>query len=141
MGEPVSYRLIPGENAIPYANDKAAVMKRAGFMKKHLWVTPYDADERFAAGDYPNQRKGGDGLPEWTEKNRSISDEDIIVWYTFGHTHIPRPEDWPVMPVHKIGFMLKPDGFFGSNPSLDVPPTTEIPICCDDSSEGGCHCS
>ena len=63
---------------------------------------------------------------------------NIIV---FGHTHIPRPEDWPVMPVHKIGFMLKPDGFFGSNPSLDVPPTTEIPICCDDSSEGGCHCS
>ena len=141
LGEPVSYRLIPGENAITYANDKSAVMKRAGFMKKHLWVTPYEADERFAAGDYPNQRKGGDGLPEWTEKNRSISDEDIIVWYTFGHTHIPRPEDWPVMPVHKIGFMLKPDGFFGSNPSLDVPPTAEISMCCDDSCEEGCLCS
>jgi primary-amine oxidase len=36
--------------------------------------------------------------------------------------HISRPEDWPVMPVERIGFMLKPAGFFDRNPSLDVPP-------------------
>lgn len=26
--------------------------------------------------------------------------------YIFGITHVPRLEDWPVMPVERIGFML-----------------------------------
>jgi primary-amine oxidase len=36
---------------------------------------------------------------------------------------VPRPEDWPVMPVASLGFMLKPVGFFDRNPALDVPPS------------------
>lgn len=122
LGNPVGYRLVPGENCLPFAYDDAAVIQRAGFLTKHLWVTPYRRDERYAAGDYPNQRAGGDGLPVWTASNRPVADTDLVVWYTFGHTHIPRPEDWPVMPVHKIGFMLRPDGFFDRNPSMDLPP-------------------
>ena len=131
MNQPVGYRLMPAENAVPFAHDDAAVIRRAGFLKRHLWVTPYRAEEKFAAGDYPNQRAEGDGLPKWTEANRPIADTDLVVWYTFGHTHIPRPEDWPVMPVHRIGFMLKPDGFFHSNPAMDLPPS--------DSPETSCH--
>ena len=30
-------------------------------MWKHLWVTPYEASERYPAGNYPNQNAGGDG--------------------------------------------------------------------------------
>ena len=138
MGEPVGYRLIPAENAVPFAQDDAAVMRRAGFLGRHLWVTPYEADEKYAAGDYPNQRAGGDGLPQWTEANRPIADTDLVVWYTFGHTHIPRPEDWPVMPVHRIGFMLKPDGFFHSNPAMDLAPSDLNGSCC---STNGASCS
>jgi primary-amine oxidase len=123
LGEPVAYRLIPGENAVPYARPNAAVMKRAGFIGNHLWVTPYDPTERYAAGEYPNQHPGGAGLPEWTSHNRSVQDRDVVVWYTFGHHHVPRPEDWPVMPVAMIGFALKPVGFFERNPALDVPPS------------------
>jgi primary-amine oxidase len=130
MNEPVGYRLIPGENCEPFAHDDAAVIQRAGFLKRHLWVTPYQVDEKYAAGDYPNQRAGSDGLPQWTAANRSIADRDIVAWYTFGHTHIPRPEDWPVMPVHKIGFMLRPDGFFDSNPAMDLPPSVSRESCC-----------
>ncbi len=37
-------------------------------------------------------------------------------------THFPRPEDWPIMPVDRTGFKLKPVGFFDRNPTLDVPP-------------------
>ncbi len=44
------------------------------------------------------------------------------MWHTFGTTHFPRPEDWPVMPVEYTGFTLKPVGFFDRNPVLDVPP-------------------
>ena len=32
-----------------------------------------------------------------------------------------RPEDFPVMPVEVVGFMLKPFGFFDGNPAVDLP--------------------
>jgi primary-amine oxidase len=122
VGEPVGYRLLPGENVLPFAQPGSAFERRAGFAYKHVWVTRYDASERYAAGEYPNQKPGGDGLPEMVAQGRAIENEDIVLWYTFGLHHIPRPEDWPVMPVHYIGFMLKPFGFFDANPALDVPP-------------------
>ena len=89
----------------------------------NIWVTPFREDERFAAGDYPNQSGGGDGLPRWTEQDRSIEDTGVVLCYTMGHTHIPRPEDYPVMPTAYIGFTLKPNGFFDGNPANDVPPS------------------
>jgi primary-amine oxidase len=122
LGDPVAFRLVPGANAKPLAHADAAVVKRAGFITDHLWVTPYRRDERYAAGNYPNQHPGGAGLPEWTSADREIEDTDVVLWYSFGHHHVPRPEDWPVMPVATIGFSLKPSGFFDRNPALDVPP-------------------
>ena len=85
-------------------------------------MTPYQPNERFPTGDYPNQNKGGDGLPRWTQSDRNMAATDLVVWYTFGQTHIPRVEDWPVMPVSSVGFLLRPDGFFSANPALDLPP-------------------
>jgi primary-amine oxidase len=123
LGQPVGFKLIPGDNALPFAHPDSPILKRAGFMTKHLWVTPYHPDERYAAGNYPNQHAGGDGLPQWTQADRPIENTDVVVWYTFGHHHIPRPEDWPVMPVAYSGFTLKPVGFFAANPAMDVPPS------------------
>ncbi|MGJ3245785.1 MAG: primary-amine oxidase [Elainellaceae cyanobacterium] len=123
LGQAVGYKLIPGENILPFAHPDSAILKRAGFMTKHLWVTPYAPDEKYSAGDYPNQHPGGEGLPAWVKANRPLENTDIVVWYTFGHHHIPRPEDWPVMPVASIGFTLKPVGFFDKSPALDVPPS------------------
>lgn len=125
LGGPTAYRLVAGENTLPYAQPDCAVVRRAGFLTKHLWVTPYAEDEMFAAGEYPNQRgpDEADGLPAWTAADRPIADRDVVLWYTFGHTHIARPEDWPVMPVHSLGFMLRPDGFFERNPAMDVAPS------------------
>ncbi len=121
LGEPVSYILLPGENSVPYAGPASSVRKRAGFINAHLWATPYAPDERYAAGDYVNQSAGGEGLPKWTAANRSIDNQDLVLWYTFGVTHIPRPEEWPVMTCHRAGFKLLPAGFFTRNPALDVP--------------------
>jgi primary-amine oxidase len=75
----------------------------------------------YAGGDYPNQSRGGDGLAKWTAANRSIENQDVVLWYTMGITHNPRPEDWPVMPVHLAGFRLVPWGFFSRNPAMDLP--------------------
>lgn len=121
VGESVGYKFMPGDNCFPMASKNAWWRKRAGFVDHHVWVTPYRDDECFAAGDYPNQSRGGDGLPSWTEQDRSIENADVVFWYTFGHTHIPRPEDYPVMPTAYIGFLLKPNGFFRCNPGNDVP--------------------
>jgi primary-amine oxidase len=122
MGQPVAYRICPGENTLPYALPGSSLLKRATFLTRNLWVTPFDAQERYPAGEYPNQNPGGDGLPKWTAADREIADRDLVVWYTFGQTHTPRLEDWPVMPVSSVGFMLRPDGFFDRNPTLDLPP-------------------
>jgi primary-amine oxidase len=128
LGQPVGYKLAPGENVLPFAGPEAAVTKRATFMTKHLWVTRYDPQERYAAGDYPNQHPGGAGLPAYVEDDASLDNAELVVWYTFGAHHVVRPEDWPVMPVTYIGFALKPVGFFDKNPALDVP-RPEGPSC------------
>jgi primary-amine oxidase len=123
VGEPVAYKFMGGDNCLPFASKNAWWRRRAGFVENHVWVTPFDENENFAAGDYPNQSQGGDGLIKWTTNERAISDTDIVFWYTMGHTHIPRPEDYPVMPTAYIGFLLKPLGFFDENPGNDVPPS------------------
>jgi len=56
---------------------------------------------------YPNQAAGGAGLPRLRRAGeRDLTDTDVVVWFTFGTNHVARPEDWPVMPVHPIGFRL-----------------------------------
>jgi primary-amine oxidase len=120
VGDPVSYKLIPGENVHHMFHEDAPALKRAGFIAHHLWVTRYARREQYAAGDYPYQSRGGAGLPEYVKQDRPLQDEDVVVWYTFGAHHVARPEDWPVMPVSYVGFHLKPSGFFDGNPALDV---------------------
>jgi primary-amine oxidase len=122
LGNPVAYKLVPGSTPTLLADPESSVAQRAGFATRNLWVTPYNPVERRAAGDYPNQHAGGDGLPRWTAADRPVVERDIVLWYTFGVTHVPRPEDWPVMPVEYAGFTLVPFGFFDRNPALDVPP-------------------
>ncbi len=131
LGRPVSYKLMPGENILPFSDASASIMKRAGFMAKHLWVTPYAPDELSATGPYPNQHPGGAGLPEYTRNDRSVENTDLVLWYTLGYHHVPRPEDWPISPVGYCGFSLKPVGFFDTNPVLDVPPSAHH--------NGACH--
>jgi len=103
------------------AQDGSSVQRRGGFAAKHLWVTPFHPEEKYASGDYPNVHAGGDGLPRYAAQNRPIENTDIVVWHSFGHTHVCKPEDFPVMPVEYAGFALKPSGFFAANAASDVP--------------------
>lgn len=123
VGEPTGYRLVPTHPTRLFATPASHVARRAGFARHNLWVTPYVESERFAAGDYPNQSRGVDGLPTWTARDRPIVGRDVVVWYSFGSHHVVRLEDWPVMPVQVLGFRIEPDGFFDRNPALDVPPS------------------
>jgi primary-amine oxidase len=119
IGDAVAYELMPGENVLPMALPDSALRRRARLLDHHLWATPYARRERYPAGEYPNQSEPGEGLPRWMAADRSLLG-DVVLWYVFGAHHFPRLEDWPVMPVVKIGFHLRPVGFFDRNPALDV---------------------
>jgi primary-amine oxidase len=121
LGMERGYILVPGVNSIPYALEGSLARKRAGFMDHHVWVTRHRPGELYAGGDYPNQSEGGDGLPRYASKNEPIENTDVVLWYTLNVTHVPRPEEWPVMPTTHVGFRLIPAGFFEANPALDVP--------------------
>ncbi len=123
LGQPTAYKLVPGSTPTLLADPESSVGRRARFATRNLWVTRFAPGELRAAGDHPNQHVGGDGLPRWTAADRPLVDEDVVLWYTFGVTHVPRPEDWPVMPVEYTSFSLVPVGFFDRNPALDVPPS------------------
>lgn len=139
LGAPTAYRLIPGGNAPMLHSQDSPFRQRMAFAGQHFWVTPVNQDEMYAGGPYPWANAGPDGLPRWTQQNREITNRDIAVWYVFGVHHVPRVEEWPVMPVDRIGFWLKPDGFFDGNPALDLP--REQSACHSDQSDrSGEHC-
>ncbi len=123
VGEPVAYALFPGETADMMAGPESAVAKRAEFATKQLWVTREAPDELYAGGAYPSQTTGGDGIPSFVSAQRALERQDVVLWYVVGTTHIVRPEDFPVAPVHRSGFALRPWGFFDTNPGLDVAPS------------------
>ncbi|WP_411731976.1 primary-amine oxidase [Paeniglutamicibacter sp.] len=121
LGHPVGYKLHPQGNPTLLADEGSSIHRRATFASKALWVTPSTEDQRYPTGDFVNQHAGGGGLPEWVKADRNIDGEDVVLWHTFGLTHFPRPEDWPIMPVDTVGFKLRPEGFFDRSPVLDVP--------------------
>ncbi|OWM65414.1 uncharacterized protein LOC116212918 [Punica granatum] len=127
-GQLTGYKLVPGSNCLPLAGSEAKFLRRAAFLKHNLWVTPYARYEKFPGGEFPNQNpRVGEGLPTWVKQNRPLEETNIVLWYVFGITHVPRLEDWPVMPVERIGFTLMPHGFFNCSPAVDVPPN----VSCD----------
>jgi primary-amine oxidase len=120
LGQHVGYMLMPGLQAKTFIPEGALLRKKAGFLKNQVWITQFKDDEIFPAGLYPASNKVYDGLPQWIMKNRPIADNDVVLWYVAGITHIVRAEEWPVMPVHHMGFSLMPFGFFSGNPTMNV---------------------
>lgn len=119
--KPVSYKVeIPARGGILGA-DSSYNVKRARFAKEQIFVTKYKDDQLYAAGEFTNQSQTDTGLAEWANGDDDVRNSDIVVWATLGFTHIPRPEDFPVMPVEMHQINIVPVGFFDRNPALDVP--------------------
>ncbi len=124
LGQPVGYALHPQASPVLLADEDSSIAQRAAFSTRTLWVTEYDPAERYPAGDFVNQHPGSGGLPSFVAGDAPLEDADVVLWHTFGLTHFPRPEDWPVMPTDYTGFTLKPVGFFDRNPALGLPRST-----------------
>lgn len=117
--EPEGYAIAPGGNTVS-AIPSARWGDETSFTQRHLWITPFDPTQLYAAGKYPNQAPPGttDDLYHYAEADQSIYDTDDVVWYSLGFTHITRPEDYPIMPGKTVGVDFIPDGFFGKSPAL-----------------------
>ena len=123
-GTPVGYKLVPHYSQMLLAHPSSFHSIRSEFGESPIWVTRHHDHELFAAGEHTLQSEFGSGVATWIksrERPLSVRDEDIVIWHTFGTTHNPRVEDWPVMPVEKMMVSLKPINFFTRNPALDVP--------------------
>jgi len=117
LGQQTGYALVPGENAPSFQAPNSAPRRRAAFLEHQLWVTLFDPRQMYASGEWVNLMREREGVATWSAGDRSIVDRDLVLWYTFSVLHLPRPEDWPVMPAHTAGFRLVPVGFFASNPT------------------------
>ena len=130
-GTPVGFKLLPQYSQGLLSHPDSFHARRSEFGQHAVWVTRHDDDELFPAGRYTMQSMGGDGIASAIRGRRdrggdcSVRNQDIVVWHTFGSTHNPRIEDWPVMPSEKMMVGLKPVNFFSGNPGLDVAPSTQ----------------
>ncbi len=126
LGQPVAYKLVPGATPTLLADPDSSVGRRAGVRHPqpvgHARTDPTSAAPRATTR---TSTAAATGSPRGPRPTGPIVDTDLVVWHTFGVTHIPRPEDWPVMPVEYAGFHLVPFGFFDRNPALDVAPTDD----------------
>ncbi len=121
LGQNTSFEIMPGETGISLLPSSEWPQKRAGFSEHSLWVTPYDPNERYVSGVYVMGSRGDQGLTEWVKQNRNIMNTDIVAWYTVGFHHVPRPEDWPQMPIMWHTFSLRPFQFLNKSPTMDLP--------------------
>ncbi len=96
--------------------------RRAGFTAYSLWASRYAEGEDWSAGLYPNLSTKDEGLPAFVAKKRSINNEDLVVWYTMGFRHAPRPEDFPLLPTFWHEMTLRPAFFFDRDPSMTFNP-------------------
>ena len=122
VGSPTAYKILYGNTPTLLSNPNSPPGKRASFAKHNIWATPFQNEERCGGGRHTVMHSGEEGLEDITSKDRNISECDLVTWLTFGVTHLPRPEDWPVMPVEYCGFHLIPVGFFDQNPTINLPP-------------------
>jgi primary-amine oxidase len=119
-GRPAGYTVVPGDSVAtlyPPGGEQGI----AAFTFHQFWVTPYRDGELFAAGRYPNQPPPdyADTLYHYADA-QSVFDRDIVIWYSLGETHVPRPEDYPLMPTMKLSVLFRPEGFFARDPSLGL---------------------
>lgn len=118
---PIGYKVEVPPRQMILADADSFNVKRAKFATEAVWVTKYRDHELFAAGEFTNQSQSDTGLGIWANGTDNVRNDDLVIWATLGFTHIPRVEDFPVMPVETHNIHLAPFNFFNKNPALDIP--------------------
>ncbi len=120
--------VILGHGDTSILSDIDPPQRRAGFSSFPLWVTKHRPGEDWAAGLYPNLSGPDQGLPQYVKGAEPIGNDDLVLWYTMGFHHAPRPEDFPIMPTTWHEVTLAPAFFFDRDPSMTFNPGALIPL-------------
>ena len=127
LGQPVGYKLVPDDvdaDAARRSPSRASASAPAS-RGTTCGSRRTRADERRAAGEYPNQHAGGDGLPA-LDRGRPLARRHR----RRALVHVRRH---PLRAARRTGRSCRsstpgscssPFGFFDRNPALDVPPST-----------------
>lgn len=128
-GAAVGYKIMVPPMQPILADADSFHRRRAEFADHSIYVTRYADGELYAGGLYTNQSRGGTGVRNWADRLDSLEAGDPVVWVQFGINHIPRVEDFPVMPAETLRVILRPENFFDRNPAIDVPPSRQDVNC------------
>lgn len=128
LGHAAGFEIQPRDNTVS-AIPPSRYGEPSSFVQRHFWATKYDADQLYAAGKYPNQYPSGyrDDLVHYAGE-QSVYDEDVVVWYSMGFTHVTRPEDFPIMPAETLAVDFKPHAFFEKSPALPYARLDRVPL-------------
>jgi len=119
-GNPVGYKPVPLPCQLLLAGPDSVVRRRARFAEHHIWVSIATATSGSARNGRTSHCPRSMGCTTM-RRGRSVRNQDIVLWHTFGMTHNSRVEDFPVMPVEIMTLSLKSEDFLEKNPALDVP--------------------
>ena len=128
LGHASGFEIQPRDNTIS-AIPASRYGEPSSFVQRHFWATKYDAEQLYAAGKYPNQHPDDyhDDLVHYAG-DESVYDDDVVVWYSMGFTHVTRPEDFPIMPAETLAVDFKPHAFFKKSPALPYARTDRISL-------------
>lgn len=102
-GEPVGYKLHAVPSQMLMMGPETFNQKRGIFTSKPIWVTKYRDDQLWAAGEFTNQSREDTGLAKWTADAEALDDgEGVVLWHTFGVTHVTRPEGKAISPTDGV---------------------------------------
>ncbi len=93
----MGWKLIPENGQGHLLHRSSPMHPRASFTNYNVWITPYQEGQLYGEGPYLNNFTN---LADWVEQNKlaNVQNTDLVLWHVFGVTHIPRNEDFPVMP-------------------------------------------
>ncbi|KAF2653868.1 putative copper/topaquinone oxidase [Lophiostoma macrostomum CBS 122681] len=120
----VAWKLHPHNSQMLLAGEKSLHKARGAFSVHQLFLTKYNRHELYAPGNFTIQSRKENGVVSWANRKDDLNG-DPVIWHSFGITHIPRTEDFPVMPIAKLQVKLEPNNFFKANPAIDVPPISD----------------
>lgn len=124
---PVAYKIHVPPFQPMLSHETSFNHKRAEFADRAFYAVANrdGSSELYAGGRYTNQSRGGTGVRGWAARGDDIKDKDLVVFVQFGINHVPRIEDFPVMPCEILKVSFKPVNFFTKNPAIDVPPSEQ----------------
>ncbi|ODV66966.1 peroxisomal copper amine oxidase [Hyphopichia burtonii NRRL Y-1933] len=130
-GKPATYKLVSTFCPPLLAQEGSLVRKRAPWAANTTQVVPYQDEglgygRLWPSGDHVAQWSGDGprGMREWVGKGTdNVDNTDILFFHTFGITHFPSPEDFPVMPTEIFDLMLRPRHLFKESAALQFRPS------------------